>query len=208
MKSHQIKFLLLAGCLILSISSCSKKLDDSQKTTDQTSTTTTSNSMQQTAQNMAAGTASGKTPGVAIPSKTLAGFLPSVSGYTAKGEPETMEMEMQGAKYSHANQSYENGDKRITVSIMDYNYIAGLSMAYSAMMNMSLETNEESMHSEKFGGNPGWIDWKKKSNTGTVGVVVNDRVFVVIEANNGASLDELKSVASNINYSGIASAAK
>ena len=158
---------------------------------------------------MASGNAAaGKTPGIAIPAKTLAGFLPSVSGYTAKGEPETMEMEMNGAKYSHANQSYENGDKRITVSIIDYNYIAGLSMAYSAMMNMSMETNEESMHSEKFGGNPGWINWKKKSNTGTVGVVVNDRVFVVIESSNGASLDDLKSVANNINYSGITSAAK
>ena len=203
MKSYNMKSLILAGCFVIGISGCSKKQDDSQKTTDQTSTST------QTTQNMASGNAAaGKTPGIAIPAKTLAGFLPSVSGYTAKGEPETMEMEMNGAKYSHANQSYENGDKRITVSIIDYNYIAGLSMAYSAMMNMSMETNEESMHSEKFGGNPGWINWKKKSNTGTVGVVVNDRVFVVIESSNGASLDDLKSVANNINYSGITSAAK
>ncbi len=204
MKSYQIRSLILAGCFVIGISGCSKKQDDSQKTTDQTSTST-----QQTTQNMPSGNASaGKTPGIAIPAKTLAGFLPSVSGYTAKGEPETMEMEMQGAKYSHANQSYENGDKKITVSIFDYNYIAGLSMAYSAMMNMSLETNEESMHSEKFGGNPGWIDWKKNSNTGTVGVVVSDRVFVVIESSNGATLDDLKSVANAINYSAIASASK
>ena len=201
MKSYQIRSLVIAGCFVIAVSGCSKKEDDAQKAAEQMS-----KSMQQMAQGTAG--AANKTPGVAVPAKMLAGFLPSISGYTAKGDPETMEMEMQGAKYSHANQSYENGDKRITVAIMDYNYIAGLSMAYTMAMNMSMETNEESMHSEKFNGNPGWIDWKKKSNTGTVGVVVNDRIFVVIEANNGASLDELKSVANNINYSGIASAAK
>lgn len=201
MKTYSIKSLLLAGCFILSISGCGKKEEDAQKAAEQLS-----KSMQQMAQG--ASGAANKTPGVAIPAKTLAGYLPSVSGYTAKGEPETMEMEMAGAKYSSATQSYENGDKRVKVSILDYNYIAGLSMAYAAMMNMSLETNEESMHSEKFGGNPGWVDWKKKSNDGTVGVVVNDRVFVIVEANNGASLDDLKSVANSINYSGMASAIK
>jgi hypothetical protein len=203
MKSYQIKSIILAGCFIIGISGCSKKEDDAQKTAEQAS-----KSLQQMAQNISASAASNKTPGVAIPAKTLAGFLPSVSGYTAKGEPETMEMEMNGAKYSHAMQSYENGGKRIKVSILDYNYIAGLSAAYSMRMNMSLETNDESMHSEKFNGNPGWVDWKKKSNQGTVGVVVNDRIYVIVEAESGATLDELKSVANSINYSGISSAAK
>ncbi len=208
MKSYHIGSLVITGCIVFSIFGCSKKEDDAQKAAEQAS-----KSMQQMAQNMASGNATAaaatnKTPGVAIPAKTLAGFLPSVSGYTPKGEPETMEMEMNGAKYSHAMQSYENGEKRIKVSILDYNYIAGLTAAYSMMMNMSLETNDESMHSDKFNGNPGWIDWKKKTNTGTVGVVVNDRVFVVIESQGGASLDDLKSVANSINYSGIASAIK
>ena len=205
MKSYRIGSLMLVATLVVFLSGCGKKEDDAQKAAEQAS-----KSMQQMAQNMAGGTAgaANKTPGVAIPAKTLAGFLPSVSGYTPKGEPETMEMEMAGAKYSHATQDYENGDKRIKVSILDYNYIAGLSAAYTMAMNMSMETNEESMHSEKFNGNPGWVNWHKKNNEGTVGVVVNDRIFVVIESHNGVSLDELKSVAGNINYSGIASAAK
>jgi protein involved in sex pheromone biosynthesis len=205
MKSYRIGSLLLVATLVFILSSCTKKEDDAQKAVEQAS-----KSMQQMAQNMAGGAngAANKTPGVAVPAKTLAGFLPSVSGYTAKGEPETMEMEMAGSKYSHATQEYQNGDKRIKVNILDYNYIAGLSAAYGMMMNMSLETNEESMHSEKFNGNPGWVDWKKKSNNGTVGVVVADRIYVIVEAEEGASLDELKSVANSINYSGIASAAK
>jgi len=204
MKQHSTKSLVLTAILTLIISSCSKKEDETTKSANQTTT----NPMQQMAQNMAGGAAGNKTPGVAIPAKTLAGFLPSVSGYSAKGDPETMEMEMNGAKYSNATQSYENAEKRVKVSIFDYNYIAGLTAAYSMMMNMSVETNDESLHSEKFSDYPGWINWKKKSNTGTVGVVVNERVFVVVEAQNGATLDDLKSVANNINYSGIASAAK
>ncbi|MDP4219755.1 MAG: hypothetical protein Q8916_03115 [Bacteroidota bacterium] len=204
MKSNQITALVLAGCFVIGISGCSKK-DEAQKAAEETA-----KSMQQmaTGTNASASATSNKTPGVAVPAKTLAGFLPSVSGYTAKGEPETMEMDMNGAKYSHASQTYENGDKRIKVSILDYNYITGLSAAYSMMMNMSLETNDESMHSEKFSGNPGWVDWKKNSNQGTVGVVVGDRVYVIVEAEHGATLDDLKSVAGAINYSGIASAAK
>ncbi len=198
---------MLAGCLIASVTGCSKKEEQAQQAAEEMS-----KSMQKIAQNMGNNSsnngAANHAPGVVIPSKTLAGFLPSVSGYTSKGEPETMEMDFQGAKYAHANQTYENGDKRITVSILDYNYIAGLSAAYSAMMGMSYETNEESLHSEQFSGNPGWISWKKGSKTGTVGVFVNNRIFVIIEGHDDVSLDELKSVANSINYSGIASAAK
>ncbi|MFI5263250.1 MAG: hypothetical protein ACHQM6_01905 [Candidatus Kapaibacterium sp.] len=205
MKSYRNGSIVLVATLVFLLSSCGKKEDDAQKAAEQAS-----KSMQQMAQNMAGGAngAANKTPGVAIPAKTLAGFLPTVSGYTPKGEPETMEMEMAGAKYSHATQTYNNGDKRITVGIYDYNYIAGLTAAYSMFMNMSLETNDESLHSETFNGNPGWIDWKKKNNDGTVGVVINQRVFSVIEAHGGATLDDLKSVANSINYSGIASAIK
>src|SRR5438105_661052 len=202
MKTHRFSSILVTGCLFIGITGCSKKQDEAQKAAEQAS-----NAMQQMSQNIAGG-ASGKKSGVAVPAKTLGGFLPSVSGYTAKGEPETMEMDFQGAKYSHATQEYTNGDKTIKVSILDYNYIAGLTAAYSMLMNMNIETNEESLHSEKFNGNPGWVSWKKSSNEGTVGVVVNDRIFVVIDAHGGATLDELKSAAGSINYSGIASAAK
>ncbi len=202
MKTSKFSIFAVAIAAIIFISGCSKKEDDAQKAAEQMS-----KSMQQMAQNAAGGGAN-KTPGVAVPAKTLAGFLPSVSGYTAKGEPETMEMEMAGSKYSHANQTYQNGEKQIKVSILDYNNIAGLSGKYSALLTMNLETNDQSLHSEKFNGNPGWIDWKKNSNQGTIGVVVNDRIFVITEAENGATLDEAKSVANSINYSGIASAAK
>jgi hypothetical protein len=182
---------------------CSKKTDDAAKMAEAAAA-----AAQSAATQTPAATASAKTPGVAVPAKTLAGFLAAPSGYTLQGQPETMEMAMQGQKYSTAQGKYKSGEKEITVSIFDYNYIAGLSMAYTTMMNMSVETNEESLHSDKIAGFPAWVDWKKNNNSGTIGVVVNDRIFVVVEASGAATMDDLKAAANAVNLSGIASATK
>jgi hypothetical protein len=207
MKIRILSVLLLTGSIVAS--GCSKKESDAEKAAEAMSKAV--DQMAAQAGNGAAAATGGanKTPGVAIPSKTLSGFLPKFSGYEPDGEPEVMDMDMNGVKYSHATAKYHGGDgKEINVSIFDYNYIAGLTTAYMSMMNMNMETNEESWHSEKIGGFPAWIDWKKKSNEGTVGIVVNDRIFCIVEGHDGATLDELKSAASGINLSGIASVAK
>ncbi len=205
MKIRILSVLLLAGSVVAI--GCSKKSDEEKAAEAMTKAV---DQMAAQAGNGAAAAAGGanKTPGVAVPAKTLAGFLPKLSGYETEGEPETMEMDMNGAKYTHATAKYRNGDKQINVSIFDYNYIAGLTAAYATMMNMNMETNDESWHSEKIGGFPAWIDWKKKSNEGTIGVVVNDRIFCIVEGHDGITQDELKAAAAGINLSGIASAAK
>lgn len=199
---------MLAAALVCG--GCSKKVDEAQQAAE--AAVKAAQQMAQSATNNAAaganGAAANHTPGVAIPAKTLVAALVTPSGYTIQGEPESMEMEMQGNKYSHANAVYKNGDKQIQISIMDYNYIAGLSAAYSMFTTMNMETNDESIHSDKFAGFPGWTDWKKKQNEGSVGVVVNDRVFVVTEGSNGATMDEIKAAANGVNYSAIAAAAK
>lgn len=207
MKIRILSTLLLASSIIAS--GCSKKESDAEKAAEAMSKAV--DQMAAQAGNNAAATngAANKTPGVAIPSKTLSGFLPKLSGYEPDGEPEVMDMDMNGVKYSHATSKYHGANgKEINVSIFDYNYIAGLTAAYMGMMNMNMETNDEAWHSEKIGGFPAWTDWKKKSNEGSVGIVVNDRVFCIVEGHDGATLDELKSAASAINLSGIASAAK
>ncbi len=189
---------LVAASLLIG---CSKKED--QATKDAEAASQAANQMAQQTNG-----AAHKASGVAVPGKTLQTFLPTISGYTIQGEPETMDMDMSGVKYTSASAKYKNGEKQIDVSVFDYNYIAGLTAAYTAMMNMNMETNEESWHSDKIGGFPAWSDWKKKSNEGTIGVVVNDRIFVTIEGHGGVSQDELKSAASAVNLSGIAGAAK
>jgi len=206
MKIRILSTLLLAASVIAS--GCGKKESDAEKAAQE---------MSKAVDQMAAKAGNGaavagganKTPGVAIPAKTLSGFLPKFSGYEPDGEPEVMDMDMNGVKYSHATAKYHNSaGKEINVSIFDYNYIAGLTTAYMSMMNMNMETNEESWHSDKIGGFPAWIDWKKKSNEGTIGIVVNDRIFCIVEGHDGVSQDDLKAAASGINLTGIASAAK
>lgn len=184
---------------------CSKKTDDAQKAAEAAAAAGQNAAASATTP---ASTASAEKPGVAVPAKTLAGFLATPSGYTMDGNAKTMEMAMEGMKYSTAQGKYTSGEKEISVSILDYNHIAGLSAAYSPLMSMSMESDDESLHSEKFNGFPGWIDWKKNSNSGTIGIVVNDRIFVVVEASGGATLDELKAAANAVNLSGIASASK
>jgi len=198
MKTTLLTTTLITASLIIG---CSKKEDAAMKAAE---------AGQQAAQQMAQAqtAAANKTPGVAVPAKTLASFLPTISGYTLQGEPETMEMDMSGVKYTNAVGKFKNGEKEISVTMFDYNNIAGLSAAYSTMLNMNMETNDESWHTEKINGFPAWIDWKKKNNEGNIGVVVNDRIFIIVEGRDGVSQDELKSAASAINFSGIAGAAK
>ena len=188
--------------------SCSKKEDQAEQAADQMQKSL--DQMGQAMQGMQnqAGEAANKAPGVAIPAKTLVTFLPDLSGYQKNGDAEYMDMDMQGTKYSHASQSYTNGDKSVKVSIFDYNYIAGLAAAYSMFLNMNIETNTEIQRSEKIGGFPGWFHWEKNSNNGTLGVVVGDRVFVTIDGDGGVSGDELHSVANSLNFSGLASEVK
>jgi hypothetical protein len=196
------KALLLTSLIGLTLVSCSKKEDPQEQAAQQMA-----QSMEQMGQAMQpADGAANKAPGVAIPAKTLVTFLPTIDGYQVNGEAEYMEMEMQGTKYSHASQSFTNGDKRIKVSIFDYNYIAGLTAGFAMLMNMNMETNTEITRSEKIGGFPGWFNWHKQSNDGTIGVVVSDRVFVTIDGDGGVTEDELHAVANAVNLSGIAGA--
>ena len=206
MKKRNLLISFVSVGLMLLASGCGKKEDDAQKVAQEKSKNMQDQKQQaQNAANQVSGGAD-KKPGVAVPAKTLATFLPTISGYTLQGEPETMDLKMQDAKYSIASGNFGNGDKDIKVTIADYNYISGLSNAYTGMKGMSIETNEQSLKGDRFSGFPGWINWNKKSNDGSVGVVINDRIYVIIDVSNGVTLDELKSVANSINYSGIASA--
>lgn len=197
------KLIFLSFLAATSLISCSKKEDEAQQAADQMQ-----KSMEQMGQAMQGQSGEAKAPGVAIPAKTLVTFLPTISGFDKNGDAEYTEMDMQGTKYSNATQRYTSGDKSVTVSIFDYNYIAGLTAGFAMLMNMNMETNTEITRSEKIGGFPGWFSWNKQSNDGTIGVVVSDRVFVTVEANGGVTDGELRSIAESINYSGIAGEVK
>ncbi len=208
-------FLSLGAAATLSlfvVAGCAKKTASYENTTSSSTNSSNgganTNSSSGTAASVNKGTSNenDKATGPIIKSTTLAGFLPNIAGYDRKN-PENTDINMSGMAYAVAKSDYTSGDNKITVSIIDYNHQMGMAAAYSMFLNgYNVETNEEVTRSEKIGGYPGWIDWKKNNNSGTVGVFVNDRVFVIVEASKAASLDDLKSIAEKVDLSGIAKA--
>lgn len=69
--------------------------------------------------------------------------------------------------------------------------------------NMSIETDKEITKGETINGFPGWVHWNKESNDGNIGIIVNDRIFVIIEGRN-TGLDEVRAVANSLDLSGVA----
>jgi hypothetical protein len=152
----------------------------------------------------AAANGANKPMGPPIKSTDLANYLPKLSGYTA-GNPEHMDMNSMGFSYSMAKSDYTMGNNKVTVTIFDYNHQAALSMAYSMFLNnYSMENDNEKVNSDQINGFPGWVDLKKKESRGTVGVVIGDRIYVVIESSNVTSTDQLESIAKSMDLSGIA----
>ncbi|SRR5579883_606034 len=195
----------LFGAALVFAVGCGKKNDSAS-----TDSAATANNIAKTVSDAMNGASGGaaqhKSSAHALPSDKLASFLPQLSGFTAK-EPEKASMNVQGTEWSSASQEFNNGDKSIKISILDYNYIAGLTAAYTMAMNINMENGEELHKGEKFGNYPGWVEWKKKANEGTIGVIVNDRVFVVVEGRNGVSLDDLRAALGKVDLDGIGKAA-
>jgi hypothetical protein len=207
-------FLSVGAAATLSLfvaAGCAKKTatDTNVATKTGTVTTTTDNSPNGAPANVNKGNANdpGAPSGPVIKSTVLAGFLPaSISGYEKKN-PENTDMSMAGMNYSVAKSDYISGDSKISVTIMDYNHNQGLAAAYSMFLNgFHVENDDEITESSKIGDYPGWISYKKKQNDGTVGVVVNNRIFVIIEASKASSIDDLKAIAQKVDLAGIAKA--
>ncbi len=193
-------FVLVGGMLL---ASCGGK---DEATTEETATEQTAASSMENNVSAANVESATKTTGPVIAASTLKGYMPSVSGYTAEGEAETVQTKMGEMEYSVATQSYRNGDKSIKLVIADYNGVAGLTQAYSMMMNMSVETNTEVSKGEKFNGHSGWISYKKDNSDAQIGVAVSDRIWLIAEGDNGTTIDELRSVVNSMDLSKLANA--
>ncbi len=183
---------------------CSKKGDTAPPSDQTQSANNVANAVSQAMG--AGGAAAHKSATHAIASSTLAGFLPSLSGYTAH-EPSTSSANFNGVEWSSAEREFDNGDKTVKVTLADYNYVQGLTAAYSMLMNYSMEDENEIQKGEKFGGYPGWITWHKKSNDGQIGVIIGDRIYLIVEGSGGISLDDLRGIVGQMNLDGVAKAA-
>ncbi len=210
MKRSPIINLALLFTVFALASGCGKKSDtaNDQNTAAQNATGAANNAANAISQAMggATGGAAHQPAAHSIPSSTLAGFLPSPSGYTGH-EPSTSSANFNGIEWSIAERQFDNGNSHIKVTIADYNYAAGLTAAYSMLANFSSEDENQLQRGEKFGSYPGWVQWQKKANSGTVGVIINDRIYLIVEGNGGPSLDDLRAVVNSINLDAIAKSA-
>jgi hypothetical protein len=75
------------------------------------------------------------------------------------------------------------------------------------LANFSSEDENELQHGEKFGSYPGWVTWQKKANNGQIGVIVADRIYIIVEGSGGVTLDDLRGVVGQMNLDAIAKAA-
>ncbi len=182
---------------------CGKKSDTAQ---DQTQTPNANNVAQQMTNAMGGNGAAHKSAVHAVPSTTLSGLLPDVGGFTAH-DPSTSSANFNGIEWSVASREFDNGPKHIKITLADYNYAEGLTAAYTMLANYSMEDENQIQHGEKFGDYPGWIEWHKKSNDGQIGVIVKDRIYLVVEGSGGVTLDDLRAVVGKINLDGVARAA-
>lgn len=208
-KASILRFSLLSAalCLVL-FTGCSKKSDtaaNSDSSNNANNANSVANAMTQ-AMGAAGAGAAHKSAAHAVPSATLASFLPSLSGFTAH-DPSTSSANFNGVEWSTAERQFDNGSKHVKITLADYNYAAGLTAAYSMLANYSMEDENQIQHGEKFGRYPGWVTWHKKSNDGEIGVIIGDRIYLMIEGSGGVSLDDLRAIVNQVNLDGVAKAA-
>lgn len=202
-KASILQFSLLSAALcFVFFTGCSKKSDTAANSD---SSNNVANAMTQ-AMGAANAGATHKSATHSVPSATLASFLPNLGGYTAH-EPSTSSANFNGVEWSTAERQFDNGEKHVKITLADYNYAAGLTAAYTMLMNYSMEDENQIQHGEKFGSYPGWVTWHKKSNDGEIGVIVGDRIYLMIEGSGGVSLDDLRAIVNQVNLDGVAKAA-
>jgi hypothetical protein len=201
MKQNRWFAFVLAGGLLLNSCGSKEEAANEETSTEQTAASTSDNNV-----STANVEAAAKTTGPVIAASALKSYMPTISGYTADGETQTVQTKMGEMEYSVATQDYRNGDKTIQITIADYNGIQQLTAAYSMFMNMSVETNDEVTKGEKFGGHNGWVNYKKDNSDAQIGIAVNDRLWVMVDGNNGTSIDELRAAVNSMDLSKLASA--
>ena len=119
---------------------------------------------------------------MAMPYKDLEAYLPEISGYTKDGEPKGSQMNIPGmGSWSTTEQEYKNGDKKIKVTLMDYN---AAFQAFSAMtavfkMGYSMEDGEKKQASADLGvkDTAAYETIYKKDQRAELAVIAGDRFF-------------------------------
>lgn len=143
---------------------------------------------------------------VAMHYDKLKAFLPTaVSGYAPYGEVIGESNNVPGMSFSKAEQVYKNGDKNLTVTVLDYNGIAALytSMIAFCTPGLSIDNQEELTKGIdwEIEGVQGCKSYKKKTREASVIMGVGGRFVVTITATNQDNTDGLEALAKSLKLS-------
>jgi hypothetical protein len=135
--------------------------------------------------------------------KDLQAYLPDVSGFSKDGNPNGEQMAVPGmGSWSHTEQKYKNGDKSLSVEIMDYNAAQMAFTGATAMfkMNIQSENDDEKQGSVDLGVKDvaAFGTVHKKSQEAELAVVVADRFLINLKSEGNNDLEFLKGVAKNM----------
>ena len=134
--------------------------------------------------------------------KTWISALPkSLGGMAPSGEPDGMNMDMGGQKWSTLNQTYESRDGNRTAQL---SVVAGQmapqvqGFQSMAAMNMNMETGDMVMKTVTISGKTCMLNLDKKAKTGTVMIPVKKDMLVNLVLEPTTSASELTSLAQQI----------
>lgn len=116
--------------------------------------------------------------------------LPAIiQGYKAEKEAQGATMDMSGMSYSTASQEYINGNKKITINIVDYSATAMLYTQATAIWNsnMAFEDDKQKAGTIEVDGFKGWEVIHKDNGSVELMLGVFDRYFIAIKVNEGSS---------------------
>lgn len=147
---------------------------------------------------------------LAMPYKDLQGYLPEISGYTSEQGPKGSQMNTPGlGSWSQTEQKFTNGDKRLSVSLMDYNAahqaFIGLTSMYG--LGMSYEDDNKKQAAVDLGIRDvkAYETIYKKDNRSELVLVVGDRFVIDLKSNGESDENFLRSVAKNMKLGELAS---
>lgn len=148
---------------------------------------------------------------IAMPYKELQLFLPeSVQGYEKSGEPRGNQINMPGmGSWSETTQEYENGDKRITIKILDYNAAETALSGITALYSMGFKSeNDEKTEGTVDLGIPGVTAYEtvyKQQPESSLILVVADRFFINLENYGDNNPEVLRSIAKSMDIKTLSS---
>lgn len=139
---------------------------------------------------------------MAMPYKDLQAYLPDISGYEKSGGPKGSQMNTPMGSWSQAEQEYTSGDKKIEVTIVDYNSayqaFTGLTAAYGMGFSFEDDTKKQAPLDLGKEGVAGYETIYKDGSRGELVMVVAERFIVNIKTDKEASEDALKKVANEM----------